>query len=172
MGASGVGVVVLKPLSAARRDGDTVYAVFTGSAVNNDGSDKLSYSAPSLAGQRAALSTALRRSGRTAAELGYVEAHGTGTRLGDPVEAAALRHAYDLPGDAQLALSSVKSQIGHLGAAAGVVGLVRAVLAVHHGIIPPTTDFDRLNPEIDNGPFRIPTTAEAWPQGTPRVMPA
>ncbi|MFE6741684.1 amino acid adenylation domain-containing protein [Streptomyces tubercidicus] len=169
VGASGVGVVVLKPLSAARRDGDTVYAVFTGSAVNNDGSDKLSYSAPSLAGQRAALSTALRRSGRTASELGYVEAHGTGTRLGDPVEAAALRRAYDLPGDARLALSSVKSQIGHLGAAAGVVGLVRAVLAVHHGVIPPTTDFDRLNPEIDNGPFRIPTTAEAWPQGTPRV---
>ncbi|MEU0126655.1 amino acid adenylation domain-containing protein [Streptomyces sp. NPDC006289] len=169
VGASGVGVVVLKPLAAARRDGDTVYAVITGSAVNNDGADKMSYSAPSLAGQRAAVSTALRRSGRAAAEVGYVEAHGTGTRLGDPVEAAALRAGYGLADDAGLALSSVKSQIGHTGAAAGVVGLVRAVLAVHHGTIPPTADFDRLNPAIDAGPFRIPVTAQPWPRATPRV---
>lgn len=169
VGASGTGVVVLKPLTAARRDGDTVYAVITGSGINNDGSDKLSYSAPALAGQRAAIRTALHRSGRSGADLGYVEAHGTGTRLGDPVEAAALRQAYGLADDARVALSSVKSQIGHLGAAAGVVGLVRAVLAVHHGIVPPTADFDRLNPEIDDGPFRIPVTAEPWPQDVPRV---
>ncbi|MFI2378049.1 amino acid adenylation domain-containing protein [Streptomyces sp. NPDC018964] len=169
VGASGVGVVVLKPLTAARRDGDTVYAVVTGSGVNNDGSAKLGYSAPSPAGQQAALRTALLRSGRAAAEVGYVEAHGTGTRLGDPVEAAALRQAYGLPGDARLALSSAKSQLGHLGAAAGVVGLVRAVLAVHHGTVPPTVDFDRLNPEIEDGPFRIPTAAEPWPDGIPRV---
>lgn len=169
IGASGVGVVVLKPLSAARRDGDTVYAVVTGSCINNDGSGKLSYSAPSLAGQRTALRTALHRSGRTGADVGYVEAHGTGTRLGDPVEASALREAYELADDARLFLSSVKSQIGHLGAAAGVVGLVRAVLAVHHGTIPPTADFDRLNPEIADGPFRIPATSAPWPHGTPRV---
>ncbi|MEV6539106.1 amino acid adenylation domain-containing protein [Streptomyces sp. NPDC051665] len=169
VGASGSGVVVLKPLAAARRDGDTVYAVITGSGINNDGSDKLSYSAPALAGQRAAIRTALHRSGRSGADLGYVEAHGTGTRLGDPVEAAALRQAYGLADDARVALSSVKSQIGHLGAAAGVVGLVRAVLAVHHGIVPPTADFDRLNPEIDDGPFRIPVAAEPWPQDGPRV---
>ncbi|MFD9787705.1 amino acid adenylation domain-containing protein [[Kitasatospora] papulosa] len=169
VGASGVGVVVLKPLAAARRDGDTVYAVITGSAVNNDGADKMSYSAPSLAGQRDAVSTALRRSGRTAAEVGYVEAHGTGTRLGDPIEAAALRAGYGLADDAGLALSSVKSQIGHLGAAAGVVGLVRAVLAVHHGTIPPTADFDCLNPAVDAGPFRIPVTAQPWPSTVPRV---
>lgn len=169
VGASGTGVVVLKPLAAARRDGDTVYAVITGSGINNDGSDKLSYSAPALAGQRAAIRTALHRSGRTGADLGYVEAHGTGTRLGDPVEAAALRQAYGLADDARVALSSVKSQIGHLGAAAGVVGMVRAVLAVHHGIVPPTADFDRLNPEMDDGPFRVPTVAEPWPQDRPRV---
>ncbi|MFJ6079996.1 amino acid adenylation domain-containing protein [Streptomyces sp. NPDC092369] len=169
VGASGTGVVVLKPLAAARRDGDTVYAVITGSGINNDGSDKLSYSAPALAGQRAAIRTALHRSGRTGADLGYVEAHGTGTRLGEPVEAAALRQAYGLADDARVALSSVKSQIGHLGAAAGVVGMVRAVLAVHHGIVPPTADFDRLNPEIDDGPFRVPVAAEPWPQGVPRV---
>ncbi|MFJ3233887.1 amino acid adenylation domain-containing protein [Streptomyces sp. NPDC086787] len=169
IGASGAGVVVLKPLAAARRDGDTVYAVITGSGLNNDGSDKLGYSAPSVAGQRDAIRTALHRSGRTADGIGYVEAHGTGTRLGDPVEAAALRQAYGLADDASLPLSSVKSQTGHLGAAAGVVGMVRAVLAVHHGIIPPTADFDRLNPEMDDGPFRIPTAAEPWPADTPRA---
>ncbi|MFJ8385720.1 amino acid adenylation domain-containing protein, partial [Streptomyces sp. NPDC094438] len=176
IGASGVGVVVLKPLRLARRDGDTVYAVITGSAVNNDGSGKLSYSAPSLAGQREVIRSALRRSGRGGADIGYVEAHGTGTRLGDPVEVGALRQAFgpdlpDAPGDHRCALSSVKSQIGHLGAAAGVVGLVRAALSVHHGVIPPTADFRRLNPQIgsDPAPFHIPTQAHPWPAGRPRV---
>ncbi|MCS0603406.1 amino acid adenylation domain-containing protein [Streptomyces sp. LP11] len=169
VGGSGAATVVLKPLSAARRDGDTVYAVVTGSGVNNDGGDKLGYSAPALAGQREAIRAALARSGRRGTDLGYVEAHGTGTRLGDPVEATALRQAYGLTDDARVALSSVKSQIGHLGAAAGVVGLVRAVLAVHHGTVPPTADFGRLNPEIADGPFRIPVTAEPWPRDVPRV---
>ncbi|WP_413755438.1 amino acid adenylation domain-containing protein [Streptomyces sp. MMBL 11-3] len=171
VGASGVGVVVLKPLRLAERDGDTVYAVVTGSALNNDGAAKLGYSAPSVSGQREVIRSALRRSGRTGADLGYVEAHGTGTRLGDPVEVAALRQALDLPDSAACALSSVKSQIGHLGAAAGVVGLVRAALAVHHGVIPPNVDFRRLNPEIgdDPAPFRIPTAAQPWPEGRPRV---
>nr|WP_107090635.1 non-ribosomal peptide synthetase [Streptomyces sp. WM6378] len=173
VGASGVGVVVLKPLRLARRDGDTVYAVITGSALNNDGAGKLSYSAPSLAGQRGVIRDALRRSGRTGADLGYVEAHGTGTRLGDPVEVGALRQAYDLdPAEgARCALSSVKSQIGHLGAAAGVVGLVRAALAVHHGVIPPTADFRRINPRIgaEAAPFHIPTQAGPWPADRPRV---
>ncbi len=171
IGASGVGVVVLKPLRLARRDGDTVYAVITGSALNNDGSAKLSYSAPSLAGQREVIRTALRRSGRTGADLGYVEAHGTGTTLGDPVEVGALRQAFGLDGPGTCALASVKSQIGHLGAAAGVVGLVRAALAVHHGVIPPNVDFHRLNPQIgaDAAPFTIPTEARPWPAGRPRV---
>ncbi|MFJ9718462.1 amino acid adenylation domain-containing protein [Streptomyces sp. NPDC101213] len=169
VGGSGAAVVVLKRLSAARRDGDTVYAVVTGSGVNNDGGDKLGYSAPSRSGQREAIRTALARSGREGTDVGYVEAHGTGTRLGDPVEAAALREAYGLADDARMALSSVKSQIGHLGAAAGVVGLVRAVLAVHHGVLPPTVGFGRLNPEIADGPFRVPAAAETWPHDTPRV---
>ncbi|EPH41114.1 putative Dimodular nonribosomal peptide synthase [Streptomyces aurantiacus JA 4570] len=190
IGASGVGVVVLKPLSRARRDGDTVYAVITGSALNNDGSGKLSYSAPSLAGQREVIRAALRRSGRTGADLGYVEAHGTGTRLGDPVEVGALRQAFGVdgsdsgtggsgPGGAGLgpggsgrcALSSVKSQIGHLGAAAGVVGLVRAALAVHHGVIPPNVDFRRFNPQLgaDVSPFYVPAEAHPWPGAGPRV---
>ncbi|MFH8346407.1 amino acid adenylation domain-containing protein [Streptomyces sp. NPDC018045] len=171
IGASGVGVVVLKPLRLARQAGDTVYAVVTGSALNNDGSAKLSYSAPSLAGQREVIRAALRRSGRTGADLGYVEAHGTGTTLGDPVEVGALRQAFDLDGPGHCALASVKSQIGHLGAAAGVVGLVRAALAVHHGVIPPNVDFHRLNPQIgtDSAPFLIPTEARPWPEGRPRV---
>ncbi|MCB5906083.1 non-ribosomal peptide synthetase [Streptomyces pinistramenti] len=171
IGASGVGVVVLKRLSQARRDGDTVYAVVTGSALNNDGADKMSYSAPSLAGQREVIRTALERSGRSSADLGYVEAHGTATRLGDPVEVGALRQAFGLTESGRCALSSVKSQIGHLGAAAGVVGLVRAALAVHHGLIPPNVGFRRLNPHIgdDPAPFHIPAGSAPWPSGRPRV---
>ncbi|MFE9404157.1 amino acid adenylation domain-containing protein [Streptomyces sp. NPDC006530] len=171
IGASGVGVVVLKPLRLARRDGDTVYAVVTGSALNNDGAGKLSYSAPSLPGQREVIRAALRRSGRDSADLGYVEAHGTGTRLGDPVEVGALRQAFDLAEADRCALTSVKSQIGHLGAAAGVVGLVRASLAVHHGLIPPNVGFRTLNPQIgpDTAPFYVPAEAAAWPAGRPRV---
>ncbi|MEV4467269.1 amino acid adenylation domain-containing protein [Micromonospora echinofusca] len=171
VGASGVGVVVLKPLRLARRDGDTVYATITGSAVNNDGAEKLGFAAPSVAGQREVIRAALRRSGRVGGDLGYVEAHGTGTELGDPVEVAALRQAFDLAESGRTALASVKSQIGHLGAAAGVVGLVRAVLAVHHGRIPPNVDFRRLNPRLgpDPAPFHIPTKAGPWPVDRPRV---
>ncbi|WP_405364812.1 amino acid adenylation domain-containing protein [Kitasatospora sp. NBC_00039] len=171
IGASGVGVVVLKPLRLARRDGDTVYAVITGSALNNDGSGKLSYSAPSLAGQREVIRAALRRSGRTGADLAYVEAHGTGTRLGDPVEVDALRQAFGVADSGRCALTSVKSQIGHLGAAAGVVGLIRATLSVHHDLIPPNVDFHALNPHIaaDPTPFYIPTTGHSWPTDRPRV---
>ncbi|OXM63343.1 non-ribosomal peptide synthetase [Amycolatopsis vastitatis] len=166
VGASGVGVVVLKPLSAARRDGDTVYSVITGSALTNDGAVKQGYSAPSPAGQREAIRAALRRAGRPGADVGYVETHGTGTRLGDPIEVAALREA--MPDSVGCALSSVKSQLGHLGAAAGVVGLIRATLAVFHGVLPPTVDFRVPNPALDLGPFRVPTSAEPWPAG-PRV---
>ncbi|MEV4146197.1 amino acid adenylation domain-containing protein [Amycolatopsis sp. NPDC049691] len=166
VGASGVGVVVLKPLSAARRDGDTVYSVITGSALTNDGAVKQGYSAPSPAGQRAAIRAALRRAGRSGADVGYVETHGTGTRLGDPIEVAALREA--MPDASACALSSAKSQLGHLGAAAGVVGLIRATLSLYHGVLPPTVDFRAPNPALDLGPFRVPGAAEPWPAG-PRV---
>ncbi|NEA03383.1 polyketide synthase, partial [Streptomyces sp. SID10116] len=114
---------------------------------------------------------ALARSGRTGADVAYVEAHGTGTRLGDPVEAGALRQALGVDEPERCALSSLKSQIGHLGAAAGAVGLIRAVLAVHHGRIPPTRDFRAFNPEIgpDPAPFHVPTRALPWPEGRERV---
>ncbi|MGW3633509.1 amino acid adenylation domain-containing protein [Streptomyces sp. NPDC005122] len=171
VGASGVGVVVLKPLALARRDGDTVYGVVTGSALNNDGANKLGYSAPSLAGQREVIRSALARAGRTGADLGYVEAHGTGTRLGDPVEVGALRQAFDVTESGVCALASVKSQMGHLGAAAGVVGLVRAVLAVHHATIPPNIGFHSFNPEIgpDPTPFYVPAEARPWPADRRRI---
>jgi amino acid adenylation domain-containing protein len=171
VGASGVGVVVLKTLRQARRDGDTVYALITGSAINNDGAAKMSYTAPSLSGQREVIRTALSRAGRTGADLGYVEAHGTGTRLGDPIEVAALRQAYDVSESGRCALSSVKSQLGHMGAAAGVVGLVRAVLSVHHGTLPPNLNFRAFNPEIgpDPTPFHVPVEATPWPEGRERV---
>ncbi|WP_370949421.1 AMP-binding protein [Amycolatopsis sp. cg5] len=167
IGASGVGVVVLKPLRLAREDGDTVYSVITGSALNNDGSAKLGYSTPSVAGQREVIRTALRRSGRSGAEIGYVEAHGTATRLGDPVEVGALRQALEVTEPGRIALSSVKSQIGHLGAAAGVVGLIRATLSVHHGLIPPSLGFRAPNPELaaDLEPFYVPAEARPWPEG-------
>ncbi|MEV8123408.1 amino acid adenylation domain-containing protein [Streptomyces sp. NPDC085944] len=171
VGASGVGVVVLKTLRQARRDGDTVYALITGSAINNDGAAKMSYTAPSLAGQREVIRTALSRAGRTGADIGYVEAHGTGTRLGDPIEVGALRQAFDVSESGRCALSSVKSQLGHMGAAAGVVGLVRAVLAVHHGTLPPNLNFRAFNPEIgpDPAPFFVPADATPWPEGRERV---
>ncbi|HYD78354.1 MAG TPA: amino acid adenylation domain-containing protein [Paucimonas sp.] len=171
IGGSGVGVVVLKPLRRAIEDGDHVYAVLAGSAVNNDGADKLSYTAPSVAGQREVIRAALRRSGHAGRDIGYVEAHGTGTRLGDPIEVSALRQAFDVPEDNQCALASVKSQIGHLGAAAGVAGLIRAALAVYHGQIPPNVDFDRINAQIGErlSPFYIPTAATPWPPGRRRI---
>ncbi|WP_031464285.1 non-ribosomal peptide synthetase [Sciscionella sediminilitoris] len=171
VGGSGVGVVVLKPLRLARRDGDTVYSVLTGSAVNNDGAAKQSYSAPSAAGQREVIKTALRRSGRSGAEIGYVEAHGTGTRLGDPVEVGALRSALGITEGHGCALSSVKSQLGHLGAAAGVVGLIRATLAVHHGCLPPTPNFTGPGPELaaDLAAFTVPVECLPWPENRPRI---
>lgn len=106
-------------MAQARADGDRIYALLEGSALNNDGRAKMSYTAPSVAGQSAVISDALSRAGLTGADIGYVEAHGTGTLLGDPIEVAALTKAFgDAPADS-CALASVKSQIGHLGAAAG-----------------------------------------------------
>ncbi|WP_431874931.1 amino acid adenylation domain-containing protein [Amycolatopsis sacchari] len=171
VGASGAGIVVLKPLSRAREDGDTVYSVLTGSAINNDGAAKLGYGAPSVAGQREVIRTALRRSGRSGGEVAYVEAHGTGTRLGDPVEVSALRQALGETEPGRTALSTVKSQLGHLGAAAGVVGLVRATLAVHHGVLPPTPGFRAPNPRFgaDFEPFFVPAEARPWPADRERV---
>ncbi len=171
IGASGYGVVVLKPLDRASADGDRIYGVIEASALNNDGHGKMSYTAPSVAGQGAVIADALAKAGVTGADIGYVEAHGTGTLLGDPVEVAALTKAFGAAPANGCALASVKSQIGHLGAAAGVVGLIRATLAVYHGVVPPNLGFGRINPQIDleHSPFYIPTTSRPWPQGRRRL---
>ncbi|WP_213938240.1 non-ribosomal peptide synthetase [Pseudomonas sp. dw_612] len=171
IGASGYGVVVLKPLARARADGDRIYALVEASALNNDGRDKMSYTAPSVAGQSAVIREALSKAGLTGADIGYIEAHGTGTLLGDPIEVAALSKAFGDAPAGHCALASVKSQIGHLGAAAGVVGLIRASLAVFHGVVPPNLGFGRINPQIDlaHSPFYIPTTSRPWPEGRRRL---
>ncbi|WP_327187336.1 type I polyketide synthase [Streptomyces sp. NBC_01334] len=169
----GVGAVVLKRLADALADGDRVRAVIRGSAVNNDGRRKVGFSAPSSAGQTEVVLAAQAQAMVDADSIGLVEAHGTATRLGDPIEVAALTEAFreSTRRRGYCALGSVKTNIGHLGAAAGIAGLIKAVLALEHRQIPPSLHFDRPNPLIDfaAGPFRVPTALEDWPAaGHPR----
>nr|WSX74772.1 acyltransferase domain-containing protein [Streptomyces sp. NBC_00899] len=165
----GVGVVVLKRLADALADGDRVRALVRGSAVNNDGRRKVGFTAPSPAGQTEVVLAAQAAAGVTADTLGLVEAHGTATAMGDPVEVAALTEAFRQSTDRSgyCALGSVKTNIGHLGAAAGIAGFVKAVLALEHRQLPPNLHFDRPNPLIDfpATPFRVPTALEDWPRG-------
>jgi acyl transferase domain-containing protein len=125
--SDGVGFVVLKRLQDAIADGDRIHAVIKGSAINNDGNDKIGYTAPSASGQREALTAALTLAGVAPESVGYIEAHGTGTSLGDPIEVQALMQAYDgFP--APCLIGSVKGNLGHLDTAAGMAGLIKAVL--------------------------------------------
>ncbi|MEV6808768.1 beta-ketoacyl synthase N-terminal-like domain-containing protein [Streptomyces sp. NPDC051132] len=169
----GVGAVVLKRLEDALADGDRIRAVIRGSAVNNDGRRKVGFSAPSAAGQTEVILAAQAQAMTDPATIGLVEAHGTATRLGDPIEVAALTEAFrqSTRRRGYCALGSVKTNIGHLGAAAGIAGLIKAVLALEHRQIPPNLHFERPNPHIDfaSGPFRVPTTLEDWhADGHPR----
>ena len=167
---NGAGVVVLKLLKKAVADGDSIYAVIKGSAVNNDGADKMSYTAPSVRGQVAAISEALAVSRIDASTIGYVEAHGTGTALGDPIEVTALSEAFGQstsePTDKTgfCAIGSVKTNIGHLDDAAGIAGLIKTVLALKHRLIPPSLNFSRPNPNIDftKTPFYVNTELAPW----------
>ncbi|WP_244961078.1 type I polyketide synthase [Paracoccus sanguinis] len=168
---SGTAVVVLRRLADALADGDHIWAVVRGSAINNDGAAKAGYLAPSVEGQAAAVAEALVMSGTPPDSVGYVECHGTGTPLGDPIEIAALNHAFArVPAAAARAgpclVGSVKTNIGHLDTAAGTAGLVKAALAVHHGRIPPTLGFSAPNPAIDfaGGPFRVADRLADWPE--------
>jgi amino acid adenylation domain-containing protein len=166
--ASGGAVVVLKRLSDALRDGDTVFAIVRGVGVNNDGGDKASFTAPSVSGQAAAIRAALRDAGIGSEGIGYVEAHGTGTSLGDPIEVAALARAWgDGPRDGPCWLGSVKGHLGHTIAAAGLLGLIKTALALHHELIPATLHFERPNPQIDfeRTPFRVVASTTSWPRG-------
>ena len=160
----GVGLVVLKRLQNALTDGDYIYAVVKGSAINNDGRRKVAYSAPSIEGQAEVIRRALRNSRVEPESIGYVETHGTGTDLGDPVEMAALKLAFNTEKTGYCAVGSVKSNFGHLDAAAGVTGFIKAVLALYHGIIPPSLHFETPNPEVDfeNSPFYVNTVLKEW----------
>ncbi|MFH8349527.1 beta-ketoacyl synthase N-terminal-like domain-containing protein [Streptomyces sp. NPDC018045] len=163
---SGAGAVVLKRLDDALAAGDTVYAVIKGSAVNNDGAVKAGFTAPTVAGQARVIGAALRDGGVPAGSVGYVEAHGTGTALGDPVELRALATAYEGVAPGSVALGSLKGNIGHLDAAAGIAGLIKTVLALWHETLPPTVNFSSRNPDIDftGGPFAVQREAAAWPR--------
>ena len=164
---SGVGIVVLKRLREALRDGDHVYAVIKGGATNNDGSLKVGFTAPSIAGQADVIAEAMARASVSPETVSYVEAHGTGTELGDPIEVAALTRAYRAGTDRTgfCALGSVKPNIGHLDAAAGVSSLIKTVLALAHRELPPTINFERPNPKIEfeGTPFFVNTTLQPWP---------
>jgi acyl transferase domain-containing protein/acyl carrier protein len=170
----GVGVVVLKRLREALADRDHVHAVIRGAAINNDGSLKVGYTAPSVDGQAAVIARAHAMAGVDPATITYVEAHGTGTELGDPIEVAALTKAFGATGGRRgfCALGSVKTGIGHLDAAAGVAGLIKAVLALEHRALPPSLHFSVPNPRVDfaNSPFRVNATLTDWPRegDTPR----
>ncbi len=173
VGGSGAGMVVLKRLEEAQADGNTIYAVIKGSAVNNDGSAKVGYTAPSVKGQASAIAEALFIADIDPSTIQYMEAHGTATPLGDPIEVQALTEAFQTSTQAKgyCALGSVKSNLGHLDAAAGVTGLIKTVLALHHQAIPPSLHFQEPNPEIDfdNSPFFVNTTLTPWQRGeTPR----
>jgi phthiocerol/phenolphthiocerol synthesis type-I polyketide synthase E len=163
---SGGGVVALKRLEDALADGDRVLAVLLASAVNNDGADKVGFSAPSVSGQAAVVMQALARAGVDASSIGYVEAHGTGTAVGDPLEVAALTQVFRRATAARAfcSLGSVKTNIGHLSSAAGVVALIKTVLALGHGLIPPSLNFTEPNPRLrlDESPFRVNTELSSW----------
>ncbi|MFN7023117.1 MAG: type I polyketide synthase [Pseudorhizobium sp.] len=164
---SGAGVVVLRRLSDALGDGDNIHAVIKGSAVNNDGSSKAGYLAPSVMGQAEAVVEAQSLSGIDADTIHYIECHGTGTYLGDPIEIEALSSAFrqSTAKRSFCYVGSVKSNIGHLDTAAGVVGLIKTALTVKYGTIVPTLGFERANPSIDFAatPFKVCDRLTQWP---------
>ena len=163
---SGVAVVVLKRLADALEDGDHIHAVIRGTAINNDGASKVGYTAPSVDGQAQVVSEALSVAGVEPGSIQYVEAHGTATPLGDPIEVAALNQVFaGLPRDS-IALGSLKSNLGHMDAAAGVAGLIKAALSLEHGQLPPSLHFQRPNPRIpfEEGPFFVNAALKPWPR--------
>ncbi|HEX8436100.1 non-ribosomal peptide synthetase/type I polyketide synthase [Archangium sp.] len=172
---NGVGVVVLKRLERALADGDTIHAVIRGSALNNDGAGKLGYTAPGVAGQAEVIARAQEVAGVQPHEVSFVETHGTGTPLGDPVEVAALTKAFQRGGGVQghCVLGATKPNIGHLDSAAGIAGLIKTVLCLRHGQLPPVVHFEQPNPglELAGTPFSINARLSDWtpPEGLPRI---
>jgi acyl transferase domain-containing protein len=173
IGGNGIGVVVLKRLEDALADRDCIYAVIKGSAINNDGALKVGYTAPSEDGQVRVIQAAQVMAEVEPETITYMETHGTGTPLGDPIEIAAMTRAFRATTDKKgyCAIGSVKTNIGHLDAAAGIAGLIKTVLALHHKLLPPSLHFETPNPQIDfeNSPFYVNTKLSEWKaNGTPR----
>ncbi|WP_337886323.1 polyketide synthase, partial [Fischerella thermalis] len=169
----GLGIVVLKRLADALADRDYIHAVIKGSAINNDGSLKVGYTAPSVDGQREVILEALALAGVEPETITYIETHGTGTPLGDPIEIAALTQAFRRSSDKKgfCAIGSAKTNVGHLNTAAGVTGLIKTVQALKNKQIPPSLHFQQPNPQIDfaNSPFYVNTKLTEWKtDGTPR----
>src|SRR5579875_7171 len=166
---NGVGAVVLKRLDDAMASGDHIYAVILGSASNNDGARKASYTAPGVEGQTAVLLQAMACAGVDADSISFLEAHGTATDLGDSIEMLALAEAYRASTRAKgfCAIGSVKTNIGHLETAAGIAGLIKTGLALEHRQIPPSLHYQRPNPKIDfeNSPFYVNTALTEWKRG-------
>ena len=170
---SGVAALILKPMQAALDDGDRIHAVIRGSAINNDGAMKMTYAAPAVAGQAEVIAEAHAVAAVDASTIGYVETHGTGTPLGDPIEIEALRQAFEAgEGDrtSPCLIGSVKSNIGHLDAASGVVGLVKTILCLKNKAIPPTVHYTAPNPELhlQNTPFVVADSYIGWESDAPR----
>ena len=165
---SGIGMVLLKSLEDALEDGDKIYAIIRGSAINNDGSSKVDYTAPSVTSQSEVIVEALSAADIKPESISYVEAHGTGTYLGDPIEIAALTKAYRNYSEKNgfCKIGSVKSNLGHLDAAAGVVGLIKTVLALENEEIPASINFEKPNPQIEfeKTPFQINDKLSPWPR--------
>ncbi|MCP4155666.1 MAG: amino acid adenylation domain-containing protein, partial [bacterium] len=164
VGGEGAGVVVLKELQKAIADGNHIYAILKGTALNNDGTRKIGYTAPSIEGQAEVIQAAHRAAGIQPETVTYVEAHGTATTLGDPIEVEALKTAFNTPKKGYCALGSVKTNIGHLDTAAGMAGIIKTVLALKHRLIPPSLHYQEANPKIDfeNSPFYVVTRPTIW----------
>jgi acyl transferase domain-containing protein len=162
----GVGIVVLKRLNEALADRDHVYAVIKGTALNNDGLQKVGFTAPRVDGQAAVIEAAQRMAGVEPESITYIETHGTGTELGDPIEIAALSRAFRKRTDKKgfCAIGSVKTNIGHTDAAAGVASLIKTALSLYHKELVPSLHFEKPNPQIDfeNSPFYVNTTLKGW----------
>jgi amino acid adenylation domain-containing protein len=170
--SDGAGVVVLKSRTLAEADGDTIFAIVKGIGLSNDGAEKSSFTAPSAVGQARAINMAIENAGVDPADLSYIEAHGTATPIGDPIEIEGLNLAFGEQEKKQYcAIGSVKSNIGHLTAASGVVGFIKTCLALYHKQIPPTIHFDRPNRHIDfsNTPFYVNNTLLPWTSDKKRI---
>jgi acyl transferase domain-containing protein len=168
VGGNGVVLVLLKPLDEAIRDGDNIYAVIKGTAINNDGGDKIGFTAPSIKGQAEVIRLAQKDAGVQPESISYIEGHGTGTVLGDSIEISALREVLGNNSEERsCALGSVKTNLGHLDTVAGIAGLLKTSLALYHGIIPKTLHFQKPNEQLTSSkvPFYVNNSTQAWQTG-------